>query len=195
MNNLTKVLINFSSKIDLLDFNNRSRNCIRMRYSTKICHIIWLISFFFEQAYWKDDFDFNKSTNKYLNIYFSTSTIKLVLCDLFFVHLLLIQELTLEVLNRNIYSFWDEINTICNKYVYLNIETPFKLSGAVTRICWASTSKQGLDQDYTPNSSPIDCISTCGRYSNISWISDGSNGKNGSPNGINRLNSERFSIF
>ena len=65
-----------------------------------------------------------------------------------------------------------------------NVPKRKKLSPAVNE--GASTSKQGLEHDYTPNSSLIDCVSTCGRYSNISWISDSSNGKNGSPSGSNQ---------
>ena len=86
------------------------------------------------------------------------------------------------------------INTFWNKKCICIKRPTLKLSGAVTRISpssnlknsnvskrkklspGASTSKQGLKQDYSPNSSPIDCISTCGRYSNISfqflWRSD-----------------------
>ena len=73
-----------------------------------------------------------------------------------------------------------------------NVPKRKKLSPAVNE--GASTSKQGLDHDYTPNSSLIDCVSTCGRYSNISWISDSSNGKNGSPSGSNQSPSNAIGL-
>ena len=68
-----------------------------------------------------------------------------------------------------------------------NVPKRKKLSPAVNEI--ASTTKQGLKKDYSPNSSPIDCLSNCGRYSNISWISDGSDCKNGSSGGTNQSRS------
>ena len=73
-----------------------------------------------------------------------------------------------------------------------NVPKRTKLSPAVNE--GASTSKQGLQQDNSPNSSPIDCISACGRYSNISWISDGSDCKNGSPSGTNQSRSPSNSV-